>query len=387
MIILLLQRKYGFLKMNLSIVKIILIILFFLSSIQLSSQPKNHHTITGNVYDEESGEPIPFVNVFLDGTTLGSSTDQNGKYIISNIPRGAYRIIVSMIGYQRDDRDLQLFDKSTITINFELTTYVYKLEEINVTTERDYDWVDDADVFRKNFLGSSNNSSECKIVNEEILEFIKSDDFHLKAKAPEPLVIINKSLGYKVIFDLKNFVLSNDNEVNYFGNIRFEELIPETDIQELDWGKRREEAYFGSFRHFLVSLCKGELRENGYYVYKVDYPDWNDLRRHDFLNPNLTEIVERVTTIERILKFNDYLMVAYMNEWEEKRFQTYRNYLGSKIFRELDYQTSWVKLPYGAAMFDIHGNIADKFQSIKVFGYWGWQKVADLLPINYVPNE
>ena len=157
-----------------------------------------------------------------------------------------------MIGYQRDDRDVQLFDKSTITINFELTTYVYKLEEINVTTERDYDWVDDAGVFRKNFLGSSNNSSECKIVNEEILEFIKSDDFHLKAKAPEPLVIINKSLGYKVIFDLKNFVLSNDNEVNYFGNIRFEELIPETDIQELDWEKRREEAYFGSFRHFLV---------------------------------------------------------------------------------------------------------------------------------------
>jgi len=373
--------------MNLSNAKIILIILFFHLSIQLSSQTKNYHTITGNVYDEESGKPLPFVNVFLDGTTLGSSTDQNGKYIINKIPRGSYRIIVSMVGYQRDDRDVQLFDKSTITINFELTTYAYKLEEINVTTERDYDWVNDADIFQKNFLGSSNNSRECKLANGEIIEFIKSDDFHLKAKASEPLVIINKALGYKVIFDLKEFVLSNDNEVNYYGNIRFEELIPETNIQELDWKKRREEAYYGSFRHFLVSLCKGELRENGYYTYTVDYPDWNDLRRRDFLNPNLTDIVERITTIERILKFNDYIMVAYMNEWEANEFQTYRNYLGSKIFRELDYQTSWVKLPYGVAMFDINGNIADNYKSIKVFGYWGWQKVADLLPTDYVPNE
>ena len=155
--------------MNLSNAKIILIILIFHLSIQLSSQTKNYHTIMGNVYDEESGKPLPFVNVFLDGTTLGSSTDQNGKYSINKIPRGSYRIIASMVGYQRDDRDVQLFDKSTITINFELTTYAYKLEEIYVTTERDYDWVNDADIFQKYFLGSSNNSRECKLANGEII--------------------------------------------------------------------------------------------------------------------------------------------------------------------------------------------------------------------------
>ena len=38
-------------------------------------------------------------------------------------------------------------------------------------------------------------------------------------------------------------------------------------------------------------------------------------------------------------------------------------------------------------MFDINENIVDNYKSIKVFGYWGWQKVADLLPTNYIPNQ
>ena len=74
-----------------------------------------------------------------------------------------------------------------------------------------------------------------------------------------------------------------------------------------------------------------------------------------------------------------------MEEWEEIGFLEHRNYLGSKIFRVLNHQTSWINLPYGYATFDINGNIVDDYKSIKVYGYWGWQKVACLLPTNYVP--
>ena len=158
-----------------------------------------------------------------------------------------------------------------------------------IITERDYDWIDDVFLFQKHFLGTSLNSTECKIVNREVLEFIKPPGIRLKAKSSIPLEIMNDALGYNIFFDLKEFILTDDNEVNYYGNIRYEELTPKDQSEKFKWEERREETYNGSFRHFLISLCKSELHKNGFYTYTVDYPDWNDLRRRDFLNPNLSE--------------------------------------------------------------------------------------------------
>jgi len=360
----------------------IILTLFFLD---LSAQPKQLFTIYGRVISTETGDPLPYVNVFLDATTLGTSTNNNGEYEIGSIPTGSYRIIASMVGFKQKDKNIKLTELVKIEIDFELDTIAYKLDEINVTSERDLGWIDNAKLFQKHFLGSSNNSEECKITNKEILEFSKSATNRLIAKALTPLEIVNEAMGYKIIFDLKEFVLSNNDEVNYQGNIRFVELPPPNLDQEKEWMERREVAYYGSFRHFLVSLCQNKLNENDFFAYKVNHPNWEDLRRRNFLNPNLFEAVERVTKNERILQFNNFVMVAYMEEWEEANFLTYRNYMGSSIYRVLEYQTSWINLPYGFATFDINGNIVDDYKSIKVYGYWGWQKVASLLPTNYVP--
>jgi len=194
-------------------------------------------------------------------------------------------------------------------------------------------------------------------------------------------------LGYKILFDLKEFVLSSNGEISYYGSTRFEELIPESESQKSDWKESRENAYNGSLRHFLVSLSDDRLEENGFYTYIINSPNWDNLRRRDFLVPNFSVALRRVSEIERGLQFNNYIMITYMEEWEESGFLAYRNYLGSKIFRELDHQTSWITLPYGYATFDINGNIVDDYKSIKVYGYWGWQKVANLLPTNYVPTK
>jgi len=76
-----------------------------------------------------------------------------------------------MVGFERKNQNVLLTSKKTTIINFQLETHVYKLDEISVTTKRDYDWIGDAELFRKNFLGSSVNSKECKIINRETLDF------------------------------------------------------------------------------------------------------------------------------------------------------------------------------------------------------------------------
>lgn len=57
-------------------------------------------TIRGFVYDIENGEPVPFVNVIVMNTDdIGSASDENGFFSITNVPVGDQRLILTFIGY------------------------------------------------------------------------------------------------------------------------------------------------------------------------------------------------------------------------------------------------------------------------------------------------
>ena len=56
-------------------------------------------SIRGFVYQKDSGEPEPFVNVFLDGGKYGASTDVNGYFLISKVPLGKYTLGIKSVGY------------------------------------------------------------------------------------------------------------------------------------------------------------------------------------------------------------------------------------------------------------------------------------------------
>ncbi len=55
-------------------------------------------TVTGNVRDNATGEPLPGVNVIVEGTTNGTATDMDGNYTLSNVKQGD-RLVFSFIGY------------------------------------------------------------------------------------------------------------------------------------------------------------------------------------------------------------------------------------------------------------------------------------------------
>ena len=55
--------------------------------------------ITGKVVDGMTKEPIVGANVVVAGTTLGSSTDIEGRFFIRGVPIGTYSVRVSAIGY------------------------------------------------------------------------------------------------------------------------------------------------------------------------------------------------------------------------------------------------------------------------------------------------
>ena len=55
--------------------------------------------IAGHVLDAQTGEHLPFVNVQVEGTTLGCLTDESGHFYLKNLPEGDLTLIFSMMGY------------------------------------------------------------------------------------------------------------------------------------------------------------------------------------------------------------------------------------------------------------------------------------------------
>ena len=63
-------------------------------------------TVSGSVTNEK-GKPLIGANIFIDGTSLGSATDVEGKYQIKKIPSGReYKITAMFIGHRTMTKEL-----------------------------------------------------------------------------------------------------------------------------------------------------------------------------------------------------------------------------------------------------------------------------------------
>jgi outer membrane receptor for ferrienterochelin and colicins len=101
-------------------------IVLFLSLLSISL---NAQQITGNVFSD--GEPLPYVNVYLKGTSKGTTTDENGFYKINSVEGGNYTILASFTGFQTQRKNITVSSNSVV-INFDLKESEM-LEEVVVT--------------------------------------------------------------------------------------------------------------------------------------------------------------------------------------------------------------------------------------------------------------
>ncbi len=93
--------------------------------------------ITGVVLDAQSGEPLPFVNVVIVGTTFGAATDQNGHFVILNIPPGVYSVKASMVGYSSQTiEEVAVRADLTTKLTFKLSVKSVSLSSVVVKAKK-----------------------------------------------------------------------------------------------------------------------------------------------------------------------------------------------------------------------------------------------------------
>lgn len=98
--------------------------------------------ITGSVFNRNTSEPLDYATVVLvnpeTGVPLliGTTTDENGSFVISNAPSGKYIIRISMVGSITQEREITVTDSEVNIGKIELAEDSKLLQEVVVTGQK-----------------------------------------------------------------------------------------------------------------------------------------------------------------------------------------------------------------------------------------------------------
>ncbi len=112
-----------------------LIFINYLPIDYLQAQQSEKSTASGYVKDSKNGEKLIGVNVYVKGTTTGTSTNEYGFYSLT-LPKGKYELVASYIGYTPLIKEIDL-RAGNVKIDFEISEQDIQLQEVVVKAEAD----------------------------------------------------------------------------------------------------------------------------------------------------------------------------------------------------------------------------------------------------------
>lgn len=115
---------------------LVLGIFLFSSNHTLYAQKESEANIFGHVLDAANHEHLPFVNVYIKGTTLGTATNDNGHYILEHLPVGTHTVVVSFMGYKTVEQEVTLKANNSIEMNFTLEENTRLMNDVVVSANR-----------------------------------------------------------------------------------------------------------------------------------------------------------------------------------------------------------------------------------------------------------
>lgn len=364
--------------------------------------------LKGTIYFDN--KPKSDVSVYLNNTTIGTITDNNGEFNLE-VNNGVYELIISHIGFKTITYDLDTSNYAK-PLSFSLLEEEFVLDEVVVKGKKNNDeWKRNFSVFFREFIGTTKFSNSCTIQNPDVL-FFQFDSEHniLTAEAMEPLHIKNEALGYDIFYDLKYFSVEN-NSTKYLGYSYFVELKGSKNKQK-KWRKNRLTAYNGSPVHFYKSILKNTSKEEGFVINEFvrkksknrssqeellkvlkKTPKFKGkhnfsikgIKGVDYLNKieiASSEIIHKENN-QTYLQFDNNLRITYLKEKEERGY-ILRN-RSNQSFMALPQVSNIIPLADKLIIYP-QGILANPL-NVLYEEYWSYEKFAHSLPLDYEPNK
>lgn len=113
-------------------------ILIFLCHLAVSALMANGSDVKllGHVIDKTTGEPLPHITILVKGTTVATTTDVAGNYVLKNLPAGNITLEARFVGYKTGTQKVNLKKNAATEINFELEKSSLTLNEVVVAANR-----------------------------------------------------------------------------------------------------------------------------------------------------------------------------------------------------------------------------------------------------------
>jgi len=334
-----------------------------------------------------------FCAVYLNNTTIGTSTDLEGYFSLA--VDGSYdELIVSFVGYEVITHIINM-DELDKRYTFLLKPTQHLLTEAVIKDKRKASWYRNLEFFTSNFLGKSKATNKTKIVNPEVLYFEKTDSI-FQAYAREPIVIENSYTGYRIHYNLVTFDL--DVKKSSLVNLGYPlfELLEGSLSAQRRWQRNRAKIYSGSLEHFLHAMCSTTIA-NQYEVnrtwltnrfvisalYQLGLVPVAGERKVD---PDIIRMASEVFKSKRLLKRKYVVDNQSINPMGhlEKTDDGFR--LDFRDIWQVKYNVksgdkSFMYLSDGAALLDQNCRLIDPLD-IWVEHEWSKSQVANLLPFD-----
>jgi TonB-linked SusC/RagA family outer membrane protein len=97
------------------------------------AQAQQTGTISGRVTNAQTGQPIAAAQVHIPNLNLGVLTQQNGRFILLNVPAGSHTLIAERIGFRRQETAVTVTAGATVERDIQITEQALALSEIVVT--------------------------------------------------------------------------------------------------------------------------------------------------------------------------------------------------------------------------------------------------------------
>ncbi|MGE5402841.1 MAG: TonB-dependent receptor [Ignavibacteriales bacterium] len=242
--------------------------------------------IAGKVTDMETGEALIGVNVILEGTTLGASSNIDGYYTINNIPPGIYKIIISAVGYQKKEViNVKVSADFTTRLDVQISSTSTTLETVVITAE--------APLIRKDLTSSQTSVDASQISSlpvESVSQLLSLQAGFVQGAGGE--LHIRGGRSTEISYTVNGVSISNP-----YDNTRSVEISTNA-IQELSVVSGTFNAEYGNALSGIVNTItkEGGSKYQGYLsFYTGDYMSshdniFNNIKSINALGSNVSEI-------------------------------------------------------------------------------------------------